>query len=126
MLQEGTKNAAAPSVEPVLDGRVILVKESPKKIQPNSEEQNSFAGEDGNKLTNNVKKFMDIDGDEVVLVASAGSRKSLRSDAGDKNWFGSAITVGQVPSPTRSVTGLIKGIHICSSKRFSFSDFALL
>jgi hypothetical protein len=172
-------------VEPVLDSRIILVKESPKKIQPNDEEKqnsldggssnkqtsnvkrfmdidsdevalvtsagsrkslrsddgnknwfgsaasvgqvtNSLDGGNTNKQTSNVKRFMDIDGDEVALVTSAESRKSLRSDAGNKNWFGSAASVGQVPSPTHSITGLIKGMLICSWKRFSFSDFVLL
>lgn len=82
------------------------MKESPEKIQPNDEEkQNSLDYGDGNKLTSNVKRFLDIDGDEVALVASADNR----CYTGD-NQSGSAAAIGQVPSPSHSITGLIKGM----------------
>ncbi|XP_021929896.1 uncharacterized protein LOC110834747 isoform X2 [Zootermopsis nevadensis] len=101
---EDTKGPKTPLTEPVLGSRVILVKESPEKIQPNDEEkQNSLDYGDGNKLTSNVKRFLDIDGDEVALVASADNR----CYTGD-NQSGSAAAIGQVPSPSHSITGLIK------------------
>jgi hypothetical protein len=115
MVQEDIKRPAAPIVEMVLDSRVILVKESPKKLQSDGEEkQNPLGGGgDSNKLTGNLERFVDIDGNEVVLVASAGSRESLKSGAGEKSWFGSTVIDGQLPSPTHSVAELIKGMHIC-------------
>jgi hypothetical protein len=98
------------------------VKESPKKIEPNYEEkQNSHYCEGSSKLTSNVKRLMDINCDEVALVASAGNTRSLRTGSGDKSSFGSASSVGQAQSSTHSITGLIKGMFICSWKRYSFS-----
>jgi hypothetical protein len=87
------------------------VKESPKKIQPSNErKENRLDDWDSNGQTANVKRFIDIGGDEVVLVASARSRESVRSGA-DDNAFGNAVIVGQCPSPSHSVTELIKGMH---------------
>lgn len=105
-IMEDIKSPVAPIVEPVLNTRVILVKESPKKIQPSNEEKENQL--DSDRQTSNVKRFVDIDGDEVVLVANAKSRESLRSGTDDKNSFGSAVIVGQYPSPSHSVTELIK------------------
>lgn len=121
LVQEDIKSPAAPIVEPVLNTRIILVKESPKKIQPNNEEkENQLDGRDSNKQTSNVKRFVDIDGDEVVLVANAKSRESLRSGADDKDSFGSAVIVGQFPSPSHSVTELIKGMYYILTQAVQF------
>jgi hypothetical protein len=106
IVQDDMKRPSAPVVEQVLDSRVILVKESPKKIQPSNEDkQNPLDGSESNKLTRDFKRFVDIDGDEVELIASAGSRESLRSGAGEKNSLGSAVK----SSPNHSATELIKG-----------------
>ncbi|PNF28988.1 hypothetical protein B7P43_G15101, partial [Cryptotermes secundus] len=108
-IMEDIKSPVPPIVEPELNTRVILVKESPKKIQPSNEgKENHFDGWDSNRQTSNVKRFVDIDGDEVVLVASARSGESLISGADDKNSLGSAVIVGEFPSPSHSVTELIK------------------
>jgi hypothetical protein len=120
-VQEDIKSPVAPIVEPVLNTRVILVKESPKKIQPSNEEiESQLDGVGGYKQTSNLKRFLDIDGDEVVLVASERSRESLRSGSDDKNSFGSAVIVGQFPSPTHSVTELIKGMHYILTQAIQF------
>lgn len=100
------KSPPAVTVEPVLESRVILVKESPKKMQPSNEDkENQLYGTDSNKLTRDLKKFVDIDGDEVELIASAGSRESLRSGAGDRSALGTAAK----SSPNHSAKEIIKG-----------------
>lgn len=100
------RRPSAPAVEPVLDGRVILVKESPKKIQPSNEDtQNQLDDSDSSKLTRDSKRFVDIDGNEVELIASAGSRESLRSGAGEKNSLETSFKSG----PNQSATEIIKG-----------------
>jgi hypothetical protein len=120
-VQEDIKSPGAPIVEPALNTRIILVKESPKKMQPNNEEkENQLDGWDSNKQTSNVKRFVDIDGDEVVLVASAKSRESLRSGADDKHFSESAVIVGQFPSPSHSVTELIKGMYYVLTQAVQF------
>ena len=106
MVQEDMRSPSAPVVEPVLDSRVILVKESPRKIQPSNEDtQNQLDDSDSSKLTRDSKRFVDIDGNEVELIASAGSRESLRSGAGEKNPLETSVKSG----PNRSATEMIKG-----------------
>jgi len=105
MVQENMRRPSAPVVEPVPNGRVILVKESPKKIQPcNEDTQNQLDNSDSSKLTRDSKRFVDIDGNEVELIASAGSRESLRSGAGEKNSLETSVK-----SPNQSATEIIKG-----------------
>jgi hypothetical protein len=106
MVQEDMRRPSAPVVEPILDSRIILVKESPKKIQPSNEEtQNQLDDSDNSKLTRGLKRYVDIDGNEVELVASAGSRESLRSGADEKNSLETSIKSG----PNHTATEVIKG-----------------
>lgn len=106
MVQEDMRRPSAPVVETVLDSRIILVKESPKKIQPSNEDkQNQQDDSDSSKLTRDSKRFVDIDGNEVELVASAGSRESLRSGAGEKNSLETSVKSG----PNQGATEIIKG-----------------
>jgi len=106
MVQEDMRRPSAPVVEPVLDSRVILVKESPKKIQPSNEDtQNQQDDSDSSKLTRDSKRFVDIEGNEVELIASAGSRESLRSGADERNSLETSVKSG----PNQSATEIIKG-----------------
>jgi hypothetical protein len=112
-VQEDVKDPVAPIMEQVLNTRLILVKESPKKLQPSNEEnENKFYGGDRNKQ----KRVLDIGGgddddDDVVLVASARIRDILKPGADDNNSLGSAVSVGQFPSPSHSATEVIRGMH---------------
>jgi len=109
MIQEDMRRPSAPIVEPVLDSRVILVKESPKKLQHSNEDtQNQLDDSDSSKLTRESKRFVDIDGNEVELIASAGSRESLRSGAGE-NSLETSVKSG----PDQSATEIIKGKFQC-------------
>ena len=106
MVQEDMRRPSAPVVEPVLDSRIILVKESPTKIQlHNEDKQNQQDDSDSNKLTRDLNRFVDMDGNEVELIASAGSRESLRSGAGEKNSSETSVKSG----PSHSATEIIKG-----------------
>jgi len=109
MVQEDMRKPSAPVVEPVLDSRVILVKESPKKIQPSNEDtQNQLGDSDSSKLTRDSKRFVDIDGNEVELIASAESRESLRFGTGE-NSLETSVKSG----PDQSATEIIKGKFQC-------------
>jgi hypothetical protein len=106
MVQENMRRPSASVVEPVLDSRVILVKESPRKIQPSNEDtQNQLDDSDSSKLTRDSKRFVDIDGNEVELIASGGSRESLRSGAGERNPLETSVK----SRPNNSATEIIKG-----------------
>jgi hypothetical protein len=125
-VQEDIKSPVAPIREPGLNTRVILVKESPKKLQPSHEEkENQFDDGDSNKQASNQKGFLDIGGggdddddDDVVLGASSGSKEIMKSGADDKHSF--ETVVGQFPSPSYSATELIKGMHYILTQAFQF------
>jgi hypothetical protein len=124
VVQEDIKSPVAPVMEPVMNTRVILVKESPKKLLPSNEEkENQFDGGDGNKQTSNQKRFLDIGGgggggggdddddDDVVLGANAKSNEILKSGA---------VFVRQFPSPSHSATELIKGMQYVLTQAIQF------
>ena len=99
------KKIDSPAKESDHENRVILVKESPRKIMPKPEIKHSA----DNNISNNIKISQDIEIEETVLMKNSGGKESMNLGSGDKNWFGSAISVENVPSPTHSVTELIKG-----------------
>ena len=90
------KRIDSPILEPSLDNGVILVKESPKKVVPKLETASSRdAGVSKNSWD-----------EGSVKMTSSGDKENLKEN---KNLFGSAVSFGNVLSPTHSITELIKG-----------------
>ncbi|PSN45703.1 hypothetical protein C0J52_11946 [Blattella germanica] len=101
-ITEHVNKSAEPVREPDFENRIILVKESPKKVMPNSDDQNSS---DKGQKCNDIQSISDIDHEDMILEAKSENKNSLKPEVGDKIWFGSAVSIA---SPSHSVTGLIK------------------
>ncbi|XP_069700555.1 uncharacterized protein [Periplaneta americana] len=96
-ITQNIKPAAVPIVPQLPDNKVILVKELPKRAEPEClENLNSYHSGVGEELKN-------VGGD-----ASPGSKGSSRPGSGDRHWFGSPVRLDHLPSPSHSITGLIK------------------
>ncbi|KAJ9600142.1 hypothetical protein L9F63_009552, partial [Diploptera punctata] len=68
--------------------------------------QNMFKNK--STLILSTTKSEETEVEESVPVTSSDKQEALNLASGDKNWFGSSVSVENTPSPTHSVTELIK------------------